>query len=240
MRKFKELKHNIEMTCYEHQQKTADISILVLVHNSPKLTLKTLWTLKKTENVQYETIVLDNASDLTTKILLKLLFFFGYIDKLVYSPENTFFAAGNNIASEFANEDTKYYLLLNSDIKIIRKDWLKKLKNNHKYGISSIGICDIGKKNERVDGYCFLIDKDLYDKYKLDENFKWFYGITKLTINILKEPDCTVQGYKDKSNYIKHYWGGSGTDYKKVLNRVSQEEMGSWFEGTKKVIISEL
>ena len=182
MRRFKELKHNIKMVCYEHKQRPVDVSILMLVHNSPKLTLKTLWTLKKTAGVNYETVVLDNASDISAKILLKSLFFFGYIDKLIYSPENTFFAAGNNIASEFASKTSGYYLLLNSDIKIIRKDWLKKLKDNHKYGISSIGVCDIGKKNERCDGYCFLIDKDLYDKYRLDENFKWFYGITKLTI----------------------------------------------------------
>ena len=203
------------------------VSIVMLVYNAPLLTLQTLLTLKKTKNVDYEVIVVDNASGIITKAVLKFLFRYKYIDKLVTSDENTFFAKGNNIGTSYSNENSKYYLLLNSDIKIIDPDWLYLMLKGHKYGISSIGICDKGKHTARCDGYCFLIDKDLYDEYKLDENFKWWYGITKLQIQVLNQEGCFVGGCEDDSTLIKHYWGGSGKAFKKVLTRLPHEDLES-------------
>jgi hypothetical protein len=199
------------------------------VYNAPLLTLITLLTLKKTKNVNYEVIVLDNASKFITKLLLKFLYYTKFIDKLITSSKNTFFAKGNNIAVEHSNQNSQYILLLNSDVKIKNPDWLSILLSTHKYGISSIGVCDIDKKIARCDGYCFLINKELYLKYKLDENYKWFYGITKLQTQVMKENTCTVKGYIDDNSLIKHYWGGSGKAYKKVLTVLPEDELNTWF-----------
>ncbi len=206
-----------------HKQKKSLVSIIILVYNAPKLTLKTLYTLKKTKNIDYEVVVLDNASGIITKILLKLMYKLNFIDKLVTSSENTYFAGGNNLASSFCNRESKYLLLLNSDIKILNPNWLDMLVKTHKYGITSIGVCDVDKKIARCDGYCMLIDKELYDEYKLDENFKWWYGITKLQTEIMAKVGCSVRGCIDDSTLIKHYWGGSGKAYKKVLNVLPEE-----------------
>ena len=208
------------------------VSIVILVYNAPLLTLQTLLTLKRTKNVDYEVVVVDNASNIITKLVLQFLFRHNYIDKLVTSDENTFFAKGNNIGTSYADEKSRYYLLLNSDIKIIDPDWLYLMVKEHQYGISSIGICDKDKLTARCDGYCFLIDKDLYDKYKLDENYKWWYGITKLQVQVLSQKDCFVGGCEDDSTLIKHYWGGSGKAYKKVLKRLPHEDLESWFDDT--------
>lgn len=235
----KKIIKDVEVNYYQHSElnNKCTVSLLILVYNAPLLTLKTLLSLKETRDIAYETIVLDNKSHLFTKIMLFLLFKFKYISKLIYCSENTFFAKGNNIASKFATDSSKYYLLLNSDVEIIRSDWLKKLLSNHLYGISSIGVVDKVKSIARCDGYCLLIDKDLYDKYELDEEYKWWYGVTKLNAQILKEPNCIVKGYVDKSVYIKHYWGGSGKAYKKVNKVLPVEKIEEWFDTDKRVII---
>ena len=208
------------------------VSIIILVYNAPLLTLQTLLTLKKTKNIDYEVIVVDNNSGFITKIILQLLFYFNYIGKLITSKENTYFAKGNNIGASYCEAKSKYCLLLNSDIKIINPNWLSLMLKNHKYGITSIGICNKNTPIARCDGYCFLIDKDLYDKYKLDENYKWWYSITKLQAQVLNHKNCFVGGCEDDSTLIKHYWGGSGKAFKKVLTRLPEKELESWFSNT--------
>ena len=217
---------------FSHNKTKTLVSVIILVYNSPILTLQTLLTLKNTKNIKFETVVLDNNSGFMTQCLLKILYKLRFIDTLIKSNTNTYFAGGNNIASKYCNNDSKYYLLLNSDIKIINPNWLEYLINSHEKGITSIGVCDIDKIIARCDGYCFLIDRDLYDKYNLDENYKWWYGITKLQTIILNEPGYHVQGCIDDSSLIKHYWGGSGNAYKKVLKVLPENEVEKWFNNT--------
>lgn len=208
------------------------ISIIILVHNAPKYVLKTFLSLKKTKNSNYESIVVDNKSGLFTKLLLKLLFKLKYIDKLYYSKENLFFAKGNNFGATLTSKDAKYYLLLNSDIKIINPNWLELLSKNHKYGISAYGVVNDGE-NTRADGYCFLIDKDLYDKFKLDENFKWFWSITKLQGEVLEAPKTSVKAYYDHEDIIIHYGGKSGKAFKKVNANLKEQEVNELLKKTK-------
>lgn len=206
-------------------------SIIILVHNAPKYVLKTFLSLQKTKNSNYESIVVDNKSGLFTKLLLKLLFKLKYIDKLYYSKENMFFAKGNNFGTTLASKDSNYYLLLNSDVKIINPNWLELLLKNHKYGISAYGAVNDGK-NTRADGYCFLIDKDLYDKFKLDENFKWFWSITKLQGEVLEIPNTSVKAYYDHDDIIIHYGGKSGKAFKKVNVNLKEQEVNDLLKKT--------
>ena len=223
---------DLNLTVQSYNKKDSLVSIIMLVYNAPLLTLQTLYTLKRTKNVNYEVVVLDNGSKPITKWILQKLYNLGYIDTIVTSKENTYFAGGNNLAAKYCNESSKYYLLLNSDIKIKNPHWLEYLINAHKYGITSIGVCNLQEEHARCDGYCFLINRELYDKYKLDENYKWWYGITQLQSQILNVPGCHVRGCIDNSKLIKHYWGGSGKAYKKVNNVLPKEEIAKWFAGT--------
>jgi len=212
------------------------VSIIILTYNAPKYVFKTLCSLNKTNNVDYEVIVVDNASNILTKFILFILKVFGYIDKTAFLSENTLFAKGNNMGSRLASNDSDLLLLLNSDVKIVNPNWLKKLTDYHKKGIISYGIVESAPI--RVDGYCFLINTELYKKYELDESFEWWWSITKLQSQILKE-NHDVVGIKNHNNYIIHYGGKS--DNKNVNNArgmdVKSEEVISWFDDRKIKII---
>jgi glycosyltransferase involved in cell wall biosynthesis len=187
------------------------ISIIILVHNAPKYVDITLNTLQKTVNVNYEIIVVDNNSELKTKKRLLHHHSKKHINKLLFLDENTLFAKGNNIGSKICHKESTHILLLNSDIKIIDSNWLNRLIEIHSTGVTSYGICI----NEplRVDGYCFLIDKELYLCNGLDENHEWWWSVTKLQAILLKQ-GYPVVGIDNHDNCIYHYGGKSGKGFK--------------------------
>ena len=183
---------------------------------------------KKTDNL--ELIVLDNSSKIPTKFILRILDKINFIDKLVLNPRNDLFAKGNNLASSHASSDTTHYLLLNSDIKVNDTECFNQLAKIHPEhgGISSFGA--VHNKPIRADGYCMLIDKKLYDKYKLDEDFEWWWSVTKLQSQILTE------GYKifaidNHEEFIHHYGGKSGKGYENAKGMdIKRDEVIKWFD----------
>lgn len=212
------------------------VSILMLVHNAPQYLLESIETLRTvTDNqVPYELIVLDNASDEMTLDLLKELQEIGAIDKLLLNDENSLFAKGNNLASEFVSDDATHYLLLNSDVSIKSSDWLKELTEIHlsdeKIGITSYGA--VSSAPVRADGWCMLINRNLYDEFKLDENFEWFWGVTKLQVEVLKAGYRVLAVADGYDKYIVHYGGKSGYSFfnAKGMN-TDIKEIIAWFDG---------
>lgn len=207
------------------------ISILMLTHNAPKYVKLTIDTLRKhTKNIDYELVVLDNDSRASTRILLKYLKKRKLIDKLVLSSYNTLFAAGNNILTSVADKRSDYFLLLNSDIEIKDDEWLERLLDIHKQGITSYGI--VNTEPYRVDGYCYLIDADLYRTYPLDEkNFQWFWAITKQQANLLTQ-GYSVQGIEEHEKYLHHFGGKSGGDFQGADGMETPADVTKkWFKG---------
>lgn len=211
------------------------ISVLMLTYNAPDYVLESIKGVnkikEKTDNL--ELIVLDNNSEIITKNLLKKLKDENFIDKLILNPKNDLFAKGNNLASEYSDEDTTHYLLLNSDINVINPNCINKLMEIHPRngGISSFGA--VLFEPIRADGYCMLIDKFLYDKYKLDEYFQWWWSITKLQSHVLKE-GLKIRAVKNHEKYIHHYGGKSGYGWKGASGMdISIEEVIKWFEDKK-------
>lgn len=203
------------------------VSIIMLVHGAYEYTKNTIETLQMTKG-NYELIVLDNDSDCKTKKLLLKLFNKGMIDKLVFSKTNTLFAKGNNIAFKLCSDESDKVLLLNSDIDIRNPYWLQEMLENYEKGILSLGVCE-KPPYVRVDGYCFLIDKKLYEKYRLDENFEWWWSITKLQAQVLNE-GYKVKGVKDHSNLIFHYGGASGNDFQNSKGmQTDDKDIIKWF-----------
>jgi len=216
------------------------ISIIMLVHNAKNYTVHSIKTLKKTNGLEkYELIVVDNDSDKKTKNALLKLQKKGFIDKLLFLNENTLFAKGNNIGSRLCNKDSKYILLLNSDIEIRNAKWLDILVSIHKRGASAYGVC-FNNPYTRADGYCFLIDKDLYEKYLLDETFEWWWSVTKLEALLLRD-NFTVTAVHNHNELLYHYGGMSGKSWRnaKGLN-VEGNEIKKWFQNKKVDIIENL
>lgn len=213
------------------------ISIIMLVHNAKIFTKHTILTLTKTKtNEEYELIVVDNNSNGWTKRMLLNLQKRKLIDKLVLLKENTFFAKGNNIGSQICNPKSEYIILMNSDIEIRNSKWLDLFMKIHEKGASCMGLCE-NNPYTRGDGYCFLIDKDLYEKYKLDESFEWWWSVTKLEAELLRD-GYKINVVKNHENLMHHYGGMSGNAYKKSKGlQIEGDDVKKWFgDKTVKVI----
>lgn len=187
--------------------KEKKVSILIVTYNAQRFIKRTLDTLKKTNYPNYEVIVVDNDSNEKTKNYLKEAKNRKLIDKLILLNKNQMWIKGNNIAFENIDKSSEYLILLNSDIEIRNSNWIYDLLSIHKKGIIGCGITD--KIDFRPDSWCFLIDRDLYSKYKLDENFKVNYAAAALTHRVLKD-DYNVITIKNYENFIYHFGGSSG------------------------------
>lgn len=218
------------------------ISIIMLTHNAPKYVKITLETLKsKTKNVEYELIVWDNNSDKKTKrILMNYYNKKQIMDRLVFSNQNLLFSKGNNNAFKLCNSKTDYVLLLNSDIEIRNENWLNyllELCQKKKIGAVSYGVCE-NNPITRADGFCLLIKKGLYEKYLLDEDYEWWWSVTRLQANILKE-GYKIIAIKDYEDMIYHFGGKSGTDFKGATGMdVTTTEVVKWFVKGKVTVLS--
>jgi len=207
------------------------VSILILTHNAPRYVWKSLSSLRSlTENVDYEVVVVDNASSAVTRLLLLFLKAWGRIHKLCFLDYNSLYAEGNNIASRLAGSDATHLLLLNSDVEVRSPDWLTVLTREHEEGASSFGVVR-GDPISRLDGYCFLVDKRLFDQFQLDESYQWFWAVTKLQAELLNA-GYSVRGYDSHDDYLLHFGGKSGTDFRSARGMgVDREQVVAWFEG---------
>ncbi|GAB3005809.1 hypothetical protein GCM10027051_01000 [Niabella terrae] len=225
--------------------KQPKVSIVVLTYNAPKYVYRTLRSLYTTVYGNYEVIVFDNNSRLITKLVNLYALKRGWIDRLIFSPKNILFSPGNNEAVKSIAADSEYVLLLNSDVQIRHSEWLDKLMSIHEYGATALGVC----KNEpqRADGYCFLTDRKLYEKYKLDEEFEWWWGLTKYQAEILNKEVCNVKAVIAHEDLLIHFGGASRKGFWNVkdLNNAkgleqSVIEVKSWFNRKSVEIIDRL
>lgn len=205
----------------------------MLTHNAPEyvdLSIRSVF--RMTKDIDYELIVLDNASDLQTRELLQKLRDDGFISKLLLLERNSLFAEGNNIAANLAAKTATHFLLLNSDIEVRNPRWLSHLISVHRRGITSYGFNFAPHTVNHVDGYCLLIDADLFRLHKLDhQNHQWWWSVVKLQAKVLNE-GYSVRGYKSHERYLHHFGGKSGNDFVGAKGMdVSADEVRRWFSG---------
>jgi len=92
-----------------------DVSIILVSYNTKNLTRECLKSVyEKTEGIEYDIWVVDNASSDGSPQMIKEEFL-GV--KLIESPENLGFGRANNIAIK--QSDAKYCFLLNTDTILI-------------------------------------------------------------------------------------------------------------------------
>lgn len=98
--------------------KNVDLSIVVISYNTCDITLECLRSVfLETTDLNFELIVLDNASEDGTVSAIEAEF--GKKIKLIVSRDNLGFAAGNNLASQYASGE--YLLLLNPDTVVLNR-----------------------------------------------------------------------------------------------------------------------
>lgn len=219
------------LTVYKNEKRIQEpfVSIIMLTHNAKAYVKHSIESLRNTDSaVKYELIVLDNASNRSTRIALEKLLKKNYIDQLLLSDENTLFSKGNNIASRYASNSSRYLLLLNSDIEIRNRKWLSALLNIHRKGVTALGLSD--RENNRPDGFCYLVDKELFEKDFLNEHYAWFFSLARLTASILND-GYHVNTIEKYENLLYHYGGKSGRVSSASGMDTSMEEISRWFNG---------
>lgn len=214
------------------------VSILMLTYNAPdyvELSIRSV--VERTKGVEYELVVLDNASEPPTRELVQRLYGEGLIQRLKLMDRNSLFAEGNNLASVEASPAATHFLLLNSDIEVKDEAWLSNLLEIHQRGITSYGVAP---DPDRVDGYCLLIDADIYRTYQLDEGHQWWWAVTKMQAQVMNA-GYPVRGLAEHERWLHHFGGKSGSGFQNAKGmNVSREEVLSWFADKRPVVLDAL
>lgn len=206
----------------------------MLTYNAPQHVEIAIRSLRRTQGVRFELVVVDNASDVETRDLLRSLYAEKLIDTLHFSPTNTLFAGGNNLASTLASPEATHFLLLNSDVEIRSNDWLSNLLAHHARGATSYGLAS---DPLRLDGYCLLIDADLYHQIPLDESHQWWWSVTKQQAALLRLGH-SVCGFAQHEDHLHHFGGASGSGFAGARGmEVTRREVERWFDGRRPVIL---
>jgi len=200
-------------------------------------------TISITTGVSYELVVVDNSSpDPTTTGLLEHYRDDGIITTLVLSPENHYFCEGNNIGVRFSNPESKYILLLSSDIKVLRPDWLWKLVQwmeppftffTLPYDIISLGWSpdkNVQPSMVRPEGFCCMFRRRVWRD--LDPAFVQCNGLEEaIALSIRAGARCGVLA--NMAKYIHH---GPGSESWRVREEITakttrQPDYRKWFDG---------
>jgi GT2 family glycosyltransferase len=208
------------------------VGLVVVTHNAFPYVRRLLRSLPRTRGVAYELVVVDNRSRQLMRAYLARQALRGRIERLCLLDRNTLFAEANNIGVAATSRSARHVVLLNSDTEVRHPDWLRRLLELHDRGATSYGFVETGPV-PRADGYCLLLDRDLYLRHGLDEDFQWFWSVTKLQGELLRE-GFPVRAVRAHDHLLHHYGGGSS---QKALTRrakgmrVNRDEVTAWFGG---------
>lgn len=206
------------------------VSIIILNYFHPEVVNICLRSIEITEGIPYEVVVVDNGSSPDVVEALVQHRNEGRITTLVPEPVNHMFAEGNNIGVRNSHPDSKYLLLLNSDVAFLRPDWLTKLvawmEGTIEYTPSIWGlhpaqphagprdIVSAGFSYDpnvlpgrmRPEGFCCMIRRSVWRDISTD--FPWHYGLEEaIALSIRDGAKCGV--LSQYPTYFVHREGGS-------------------------------
>lgn len=229
---------------------TPRVSIIILNYNHPEIIDVCLRSLEITEGVNYEVVVVDNGStegrDAIQEHALR-----GRIDTVVWSETNRMFSGGNNLGFSAANPESEFVLLLNSDVGILRPDWLRKLvawaDGTIEYRPSIWGlkptVPDPGPRDIvsagfawdpavqpsqcRPEGFCCLIRRSAWRDLSTD--FPWHYGFEEaIALSVRAGAKCGV--LSQYPPYFVHREGASAGGAPTIVQKRTPDIPG-WFSG---------
>lgn len=230
-----------------------EVSIVILSWNHPEVTeicLRTLNTV--TRDVEFEVVVVDNGSDEKTLEFLHEAETIGWIDTLVESKENLLFSKGNNVGVAATNPESKYILLLNSDVAFLRSDWLTKMIGwmegtvEHAPSVWNLhpaqpdpgprDIVSLGWSHDanvegrvRPEGWCCLFRRDHWRD--ISEDFLWLYGLDE-AICLSARAGSKVGVLSQYSPYLVHLEGGSSSGPQSFADKRAPDLPG-WYAGVR-------
>lgn len=227
-----------------------EVSIVILNYFHPEVINICLRTLEPTVG-DFEVVVVDNGSDDETRRQLEEHKAEGRIDTLILNPINSFFSEGNNIGVRNTNSESKYILLLNSDVGFLRNDWLQKqiawMEGTAEYrpsiwglkptvvrpgplDVVSIGYShDINVQPSRVrpEGWCCMFRRQWWRDMSPD--FPYYYGFEEMIATIARQ-GARVGVLSQYGPFLTHREQGSQADPTLIHNN-RQPDIGTWFSG---------
>lgn len=207
------------------------VSIVIVNYFHPEVISKCLTTLAMTEGIDYEVVVVDNGSDAATLEVLQRFKNDGLITTLFSAGTNHYFSEGNNIGARYANPFSEYILLLNSDVAILRPDWLVKAVAwiegtiEHRPAVwdfhpaqpkpGPLDVVSLGWShdanvvpgNARPEGFCLLVRRSAW--IDMSPDFPWHYGLDEM-IGKIGRTGARIGVLFNYSTYFVHREGGSG------------------------------
>ena len=207
-------------------------AIVIVTYNAAIYTALCLLSLRRTRGLPVSTIVVDNNSGALTRFVLRTMFKFGSIDRLVLLDENTLFSPECNVGAAVVPCDAQHILLLNPDTIVRDPDWLAKPARAHRgAGAVAYGRARGGSVT-RADGYCFLVDRATGDAIGgLDESFEWWWAITRFQADVLRSHG-SVAAIEGHGHLLRHFGGKSGDAWRSAKGMdTPHESIASWFDG---------
>lgn len=183
-----------------------DVSIIIVNYHSADLVVECINSIyQKTENIIYEIIVVDNASE--DDSVEKLSLIYGSKIKLIVSEENLGFGKANNLGARYANG--KYLFMLNPDTILVNNaikilyDYLEK---NPKIGIAGGNL--YMPEMTASPSYCLQFDTVEEEK----KNASWIYLIKKkfqdkLALQGKVRPFETTFNYSNEVKEVAYIFG---------------------------------
>jgi O-antigen/teichoic acid export membrane protein len=222
-----------------HDREPPEVAIVVVTHDALRYCRILLRTLRRTRGVRYELVVVDNASRLPVRAYLAWMLLRRRIARLCLLDRNTLFAEGNNVGVAAASREARHVLLLNSDVEVRDPDWLRRLLDVHRRGATSLGYAGADPW-PRADGYCFLVDRDLYATHGLDESFQWWWSITRLQAELLRDGHA-VTAVRSHEELLHHFGGKSNGRVADAdgMDTAAQTVRG-WFDGHEVAVVDSL
>lgn len=155
------------------------ISIVVVTYNALDYVSRCLESVLTNTDSTHEIIVVDNASDKPTRDYVISMKQHPNV-RVILNNQNRLWSPANNQGITASAHDAKFCLLLNSDVEVLRSNWLEKLQEPMmkypKVGITGTqyNFSPIKPTYGAIDGCCFLIRKQLLNEIGLlDEKYPW-------------------------------------------------------------------
>lgn len=158
------------------EEKTA---IIIVTYNAYEYVKKCMESVLHLTDPNHEIIIIDNNSDYQTRDYIKS---FSSNDRIniILNEENRLWLPAVNQGLKIIAEDTKYCLLLNSDIEIYKGNWVQTIQQpmleNASIGITGThyNFLPLKPTYGAIDGCCFMFRRALIDKLGyFDENYPW-------------------------------------------------------------------
>jgi GT2 family glycosyltransferase len=153
------------------------VSIVIVSYNATDYLRRCLETVRRRTRPPHEILVIDNASRPDTREYLRSLDFI----RLTLNDDNRLWCAGCNQGIRQAAASSRYVLLLNPDIEVLRDDWLDRMvaiaESEPRVGL-------VGTRHQYrpiapvygwLDGQCLLAQRSLIEEVGLldEARFPW-------------------------------------------------------------------